>query len=262
MSGVVSRIEVNLAAINVPRYDLPKSFAGNGRCPHGTPPPRIDRRAPFRQSLNVRRSCSLLLLVVATLLLNANASAQPATKKVLILTGSDPNHPGFSIITQRIRSIIRDGSTNHVDILYDLQQELIRPPAIPHDDQDEELAKYLKRKYERNKPDLVIAAAAPRLRVLLKADPELFAGVPTVFYDFEEEREPTYRDLGPYVTGVWARSDYSETLDIALSLHPDARRVVVVAGSSLEEKKRMESARAEFRKYEDSVEVTYLTDLP
>src|SRR4051812_41749488 len=246
--------------MSLPNYLMAK-IDGDACGLHRRTLPPVNRRPPRQGPRGLRGTVFLLLLIVAPFLLSPDASAQSATRKVLILTGSDPNHPGFSIITQRIRSIIRDGSMNHVDMLYDLQQDLIRPPGIPRDEQDEELADYLKRKYGKNKPDLIVAVAAPRLRVLLKADPELFAGVPKVFYDFEEEREPTYRDLGPYVTGVWARLDYSETLDLALSLHPDTRRVVVVAGTALDEQKRVENARAEFRKYEGRVEFTYLTDL-
>ncbi len=256
MSGAVSRIE---AAMNLPRYALPKIFAGNARRPHRTPLPRIDRRAPFRQSLNVRRSCSLLLLLIATFLLNANASAQPATKKVLLLTGSDPNHPGFSILTQRIRSVVRDGSADRVEFLYEIQEGLINPPDSPRE--DEELVSYLKRKYGGKKIDMILSAAAPRFKLFLKNDPDLFAGVPKVFYDFEEEREPTYRDAGPNITGVWAKVDYSRTLELALSLHPDARRVVVVADDSPDGRVLSARARAEFRKYEGRIKFDYLTDV-
>ncbi len=222
------------------------------------------RRAPL-----LRASCCpparelvpvfLLLLIVAALLLTPNAAAQPATKKILILTGSDPNHPGFSILTQRVRSIVRDGSPERVEFVYELQEGLVRPPPSPRD--DEEMVSYFKRKYGGGGIDLILAAAAPRLRVLMKNDPELFAGVPKVFYEFDEEREAIYRDLGPNITGVWAKFEYGQTLDIALTLQPDARRVVVIAGGSPQGSLLMEKAKTEFRKYEGRIEFTYLTDL-
>src|SRR5215208_976635 len=214
---------------------------------------RRARRAPLMTAT------SLLLLLAATLLLAPGASAQPATRTVLILTGSDPNHPGFSVITQRVRSVIRDGSRERIELHYELQEGLIRPPDSPPD--DKELVNYLKRKYAGENISLILAAAAPRLRILLKNDPELFKDVPKVFYEFEEERELIYRDLGPNITGVWARIDHTPTLELALSLHPNARRVVVVSGSSAETKALMERARAEFRRYESRVEFVYLTDV-
>ncbi len=201
----------------------------------------------------------LLLLIFAALLLTPDVAAQPATKRILILTGSDPNHPGFSIITQRVRSIVRDGSPERVEFVYELQDGLVRPPPSPRE--DEEMVSYFKRKYGGGGIDLILAAAAPRLRVLMKSDPELFAGVPKVFYEFDEEREAIYRDLGPNITGVWAKFEYGRTLDIALTLQPDARRVVVIAGGSPQGPLLMEEAKTEFRKYEGRVEFTYLTDL-
>ncbi|MFL6254185.1 MAG: ABC transporter substrate binding protein [Pyrinomonadaceae bacterium] len=211
------------------------------------------RRSPLA------RAVSLLLLFAAPLLFTLSASAQSETRKVLIISGTDPNHPGFSTITQRVRSIVRDGSAERVELLYELQEGLIKTPDSPSD--DAELAAYLKRKYGGKKIDVIFSGAAPRLRILLKNNPDLFADVPKVFYDFEEEREATYRDAGPHVTGVWADVGLSQTLDIAFALHPEARRVVVVAGNSPEGYTLSEKARAEFSRYEGRAEFVYLSDL-
>ena len=102
---------------------------------------------------------------------------------------------------------------------------------------------------------------APRLRVLLKHNPELFADVPKVFYDFDYEREATIRDLGPNITGVWAKLELTQTLDIALALQPEARRVVVITGNSDQDRLRRESAQTDFHKYESRAEFTYLANL-
>jgi PAS domain S-box-containing protein len=222
--------------------------------------PPVNRRPPRRGPPCLRGSAFLLLLLIAApFLLTTDASAQPATRQVLILTGADPNHPGFSAITQSVRSIIRDGSKGRVELLYELQEGFIREPGSPRE--DSELVSYLERKYGGKNIDLILSAAAPRFRLLLKSNPDLFAGVPKVFYDFEEQREPTYRDVGRDITGVWARIDYRQTLDLAFALQPDARRVVVVSGNSAEERAVLERARSEFRSYEGRAEFTYLTDL-
>ncbi|MFL6283504.1 MAG: sigma 54-interacting transcriptional regulator [Pyrinomonadaceae bacterium] len=232
---------------------------GDGRGLHRRALPPFNRRPPRRGPRCLRGTVFLLLLIVVPFLLTPDASAQPATKRVLILTGADPNHPGFSTITQSVRSIIRDGSKDRVELLYELQEGFIREPGSPRE--DSELVSYLERKYGGKNIDLILSAAAPRLRLLLKSNPGLFAGVPKVFYDFEEQREPTYRDVGNDITGVWARIDYRQTLDLAFAIQPDARRVVVVAGNSAEERAVLERARSEFHSYEGRAEFTYLTDL-
>src|SRR5215204_636875 len=125
------------------------------------------------------RAVSLLLLFAVPLLFTLSASAQSEGRKVLVISGTDPNHPGFSIITQRVRSIVRDGTAERVELLYELQEGLIKPPDSPRD--DAELVAYLKRKYGGKHIDVIFSGAAPRLRILLKNNPDLFAGVPKVF---------------------------------------------------------------------------------
>src|SRR5258705_3071012 len=136
---------------------------------------------------------SLYSVIGVMILLPVCAAAQAPTKRVLILSGSDPNYPGFSIITQGIRSIIRNGSSPRVEFLYELQEDLVKPPDSERDDQ--ELAAYLSRKYDAKKIDLILAMVAPRLGVLLKLNPGLFADIPKIVYDFAEEREATILDV-------------------------------------------------------------------
>jgi signal transduction histidine kinase len=167
---------------------------------------------------------SLHSLIGVMILLPVCAAAQAPTKRVLILSGSNPNYPGFSIITQGIRSIIRNGSSSRIEFIYELQENLVTPPNSERYDQ--ELVDYLSRKYEGKKIDLILAIVAPRLRVLLKHNPGLFADIPKIVYDFEDEREATIRDLGPNVTGMWAKLELTRTLDLALALQPEALRVV------------------------------------
>ena len=207
----------------------------------------------------MRGLLSLYSLIGVMILLPVCAAAQAPTKRVLILSGSDPNYPGFSIITQGIRSIIRNGSSSRVEFIYELQEDLLKPSDSDRDDQ--ELVDYLSRKYEGKKIDLILGLVAPRLRVLLKHNPGLFADIPKVVYDFEDEREATIRGLGPNVTGVWATLELTQTLDLALALQPEARRVLVVTGNSDQDRLQRERAQTDFRKYESRAEFTYLNNL-
>ena len=230
--------------------------------------PKPDGRHPTRLDIPDWTHCvisamrglvSLSSLIGVLILLPICAAAQAPTKKVLILSGSDPNFPGFSIITQGIRSSIRDGSSSRIEFVYELQEGLVKTPDSEREDQ--ELVDYLSRKYEGEKIDLILGMVAPRFRVLLKHNPGLFADIPKVFYDFEYEREATIRDLSPNITGVWAKLQLTQTLDLALALQPEARRVVVVTGNSDQDRLRRESAQTDFHKYENRAEFTYLTNL-
>jgi len=125
---------------------------------------------------------------------------------------------------------------------------------------DEELAGYLRRKYDSQKIDLVLALAASRFPTLVQKDPALFKDVPKIFYDFDSERDGANRVMGPNITGVWASLDLHKTLDLALALRPDTRKVVVTSGSNVTDKIVRERALREFQPYQDRLEFIYLFD--
>src|SRR6266850_13842 len=112
--------------------------------------PKPDGRHPTRLEIpdwtqrliaGIKGLLSLYSLIGVMILLPICAAAQAPTRRVLILSGSDPNYPGFSIVTQGIGSILRNGSLSRVEFLYELQEGLVKPPDSERDDQ--ELAAYL-----------------------------------------------------------------------------------------------------------------------
>lgn len=217
---------------------------------------KLGGQYPLRQISGMKGLVFLSLLIGALILFPLFAAAQTPTRRVLIITGSDPNFPGFSINTRKIVSTLRGGSQSRIEILYELQQGLVE--GTPSPENDEELVSYLKQKYADNKLDLILSMAAPRMRILLEKDPALFANVPKIFYEFDSEREAINRSLGPNITGIWSNIDPSKTLDLALALHPDTRKVVVICGYGSRDNLRRERAEVEFRRYEKRVEFFYL----
>ena len=123
------------------------------------------------------------------------------------------------------------------------------------------LRDYLRAKYESKKIDVVVAVMGPALDFLLGDGEQVFPGTPIVFCGIDE-REIEGRVLPAWVTGVLVKREFAPTLDIALQLHPDTRRVVFVGGSSEFDMRLVAQARREFRRYEDRLTFTYLTSLP
>ena len=87
-----------------------------------------------------------------------------------------------------------------------------------------------------------------------------FPGVPIVFCAVDDD-ELKVRRLPPDVVGVPIQMELVGTLDLALKLHPNTRRVFVVAGASKFDADWAAEARREFSRFEDKVEFTYLTGL-
>lgn len=118
-------------------------------------------------------------------------------------------------------------------------------------------------KYQARRFDLIIAQGPPALRFLLKYGDEMFPGTPIVFGTLEkiylERLKPSLR---PNITGVLANLGFGITLEAALRIQPDVKRVVVVSGGSENDLVYLAKAREEFKSFEGRVEFDYLINSP
>jgi formate hydrogenlyase transcriptional activator len=200
---------------------------------------------------------SLLLLILALPVLSPRvASAAETPKKVLIFSGSDPNLPTVVMVSEILRSSLEKGSPGRVQFY----SEALDNHRIPEEKYEQEMIKFLQRKYEGEKIDLIFTLGVSGLKFLLKHKDECFQDTPKIFIN-TNEREGDGLDLGQNVTGVQGRIELRPALDLALSLHPDTRRVVVITGNSSRDKFWEALAHKEFRSYEDTLEFAYLTNV-
>jgi len=204
----------------------------------------------------VRPSLLFVLLLAPLLLWPSAASARETGKRVLIVSAYDTNFPAVVALNQSLRSTMMAGSQEHVEFFY----EILENNRIATDKYEGEMVGYLRRKYEGERIDLVIAFGSPALNLLLRHESEVFTDTPKIFY-FHDEGEDVVHRVWPRATGVWAHLDISETLDDALALQPETRRVVVVSGSDIHDKYTKAQAQSQLRKYEGKLEITYLDDV-
>ncbi|HKQ04520.1 MAG TPA: sigma 54-interacting transcriptional regulator [Blastocatellia bacterium] len=201
-----------------------------------------------------------LLVTLLSLTAAGAAEAQPAQdetpKKVLIVSSEDLTLPGPARVSQALRSTFRNNSSDR----FQFYQEAMDAYRFPEEKYAEELVRFLKRKYEGEKIDLIIAYGPPALRIVANNRDKLLPGTPIIFYYLAGDEE-TARHLDPDVTGVRSRSDYRKTLETALALQPETENIFVVAGSAGLDKFILSEARQEFARYEGKQEITYLTDL-
>ena len=92
---------------------------------------------------------------------------------------------------------------------------------------EEKLLELLRLKYAGVKLDLIVSGTSRALRFLLAHRDDLFPGVPIVFTTVEKKTGVDFV-LPADVTGVWVEIDWRGTLEAALQLQPQTRRVVVV----------------------------------
>ena len=186
------------------------------------------------------------------------AAGRENTRLVVVLyPNSNDGRPGSLLVDQSIRSTFATGSLEHIEV-HNEYLDISHFSDVAH---QQLLADFLQRKYAGRKVDLVIVGLSSALDFALKYRATIFPGVPIVFCAVDQ-REVAARRLPPDVVGVPIRMDLAGTLDLALRLHPNTRRVFVVAGASRFDARWEAEARRTFQGFEDRLEFVYLTGLP
>jgi PAS domain S-box-containing protein len=176
---------------------------------------------------------------------------------VVLYPDESDGAPGIDLVDRSIRSTFASQSTGRIEI----RNEYVDTSRLRDPDFMQAQVSLLRRKNAGRNVDLLIVGLSSALDFALKYRDELFPGVPIV-YVAVDEREVKARRLPPDVIGVPIRMDLAGTLDLALRLHPDTRRVFVIAGSAPFDADWEAEARRTFRPLENRLEFVYLTGLP
>jgi PAS domain S-box-containing protein len=105
--------------------------------------------------------------------------------------------------------------------------EYLDAKRFPGQAQVERMQRYLADKYRGKKIDLVIVLDNAALNMALHYRQEIFPGVPLVFAGINDF-SPAMLQGQKKVTGVTEAWDIAGALDLALSLHPGAKEVLVI----------------------------------
>ncbi len=211
--------------------------------------------SPPARLLAVLRAAALAAVVLSGPCASAEAAAQ---RLVVVLYPTDNDgSPGNREADHGIRSTFASDSAESIEV----ENEYLDVTRFPDPGYQGHLAEFLRQKYADRTIDLVITGLSSALDFAVKYRETAFPGVPIVFCAVDDD-ELKVRRLPPDVVGVPIQMELVGTLDIALKLHPNTRRVFVVAGASEFDADWAAEARREFLPYEDKVEFTYLEGLP
>ena len=205
------------------------------------------------------RLCTALQVLCTGLVVWA-AGALPASSRTLhvaLLFDERIDLPGLAALDADLVGALVSNSSDRIEV-YREEMELSR---FGSNDYQMLLRDFLRAKYANRKIDVVIAILGPALDFLLNYGDAIFPGTPIVFCGVDR-REIGDRSLPPHVRGILVKREFAPTLEIALSLHPQTKRVAVIAGTSEFDSRLLDQARNDFRVYEDRVAFTYLTALP
>ena len=199
-----------------------------------------------------RRACAAIALTACVLARPANAQEADRSKQVLVLN-STRSDDQFSVVWAReLPKLLAEGLGERVDF-YSEFLDFVRFSRPEH---ETAYLDFLRLKYAEKRIDLLILIGDVVIDFMRRNRNVLFRGTPAVFY--------TLTSPGSHFansTGLINPLHFNRSLDLALALQPDLKRVYVVSGAGALDRRNESQARAEFRPFEGRVEFTYFSGL-
>jgi len=182
-------------------------------------------------------------------------AAEP--KHVLMLHAFNYTFPATSVIAEAARKRLQERVGQSVEI----DAEFLDLARNTDEARELGTATFIRDKYDQRRPDLVMTVGSAALPFIVKHRDILFPQVPVVFTSISPRGYAASRPP-PGVTGIITEFDLAKTLFLAEQLQPDARRVVVIAGSGEADRRWQRIARELLENHERKFETTYLFELP
>jgi PAS domain S-box-containing protein len=177
-------------------------------------------------------------------------------KRILVLYWYNREWPGNVTFHENFQAALESATTRPVEYY----SEYLESNRFPGEDQSLLLRNYLRQKYADRTIDVVVAVTDASVEFLLKYRDSLFTSTPIVFI---AAKAPVSKKVvgRAGLTGIVLGGDYTNTLDLALRLHPNTERVFIISGTLERDQRYERLCREEFRQYEGRVSIDYLTDL-
>jgi PAS domain S-box-containing protein len=200
----------------------------------------------------------VLIAVVAVFFLPRSPAAASVkeVRRVLILNGYGPlASPGMALMDQAIVTGLEKSPYQ-----IELYSENLDAILFPDKASQQRFRDWYIRKYRDRQLDVIITVGPEPLRFMAEEHEKAFSDTPIIFCGSTEEMLDELK-LDSHFTGVWGVAEPEKTLNAALYVRPGTRHVVVVGGTGDYDRHLEAIARDVFRKYESSLDLTYLTDL-
>ncbi|PDT80334.1 HAMP domain-containing sensor histidine kinase [Sinorhizobium sp. BJ1] len=203
-------------------------------------------------------SALICLLLVAIFAVTGICAAQVAgpVPRVLILYPYDERIPATNIVGEATRTRLLEATSGKIELFSEFL-DLSRFPEARH---VERMARYLAEKYSDRRPDLVIALGEESTRFIVRNRIAIAPDAKIVFGGFGGATAEELR-LPDDVVGALTEFEVRKTVEMAIGLQPNARQLVVIAGSAEFDKAWIDSAQEDLIGLPRNIQPTYLTGL-
>jgi signal transduction histidine kinase len=195
----------------------------------------------------------LVLTLFATTLFGTNVLGASDQPRVLVVHSTRQESQLTRIADRDFPTVL----SNQLARSIDYYSEYLDSARIAGPQQERAFRDLLFAKYRRRRLNLVIAMQDTAWDFVRKYRSQLFPDTPVVFLS-RNSNVPRPANT----TGVISQINFRATLDMALLLQPEVRRVFVVTGASSRDKQYENLARLQLHTLEPRVTVTYLAGLP
>jgi signal transduction histidine kinase len=182
---------------------------------------------------------------------HAHAQEADGRKRVVVLNSTRLDDQFSVTWAQELPKLLGDGLPEGVDF-YAEYFDFVRYAQPEYASAYVDL---MRLKYGGKHVDLIIVIGAQAIDFTNRHRKDLFQDTPAVFYS----TQPATRLAN--ATGFINPLRFGRSIDLALALQPDLKRVYVVTGAGADDGNYERQARAEFRPFERRVEFTYLSAL-
>jgi len=172
---------------------------------------------------------------------------------VLMLHAFNYTFPASTLIADGARKRLLERSPQPLEIDADFL-DLARNTDAEYESR---MAMFLRTKYEKRPPDLVITLGSVALPFIVRHRDDFAPNAPVVFTSVSPQNYGALR-LPPNITGIISEFDLGKTLALAERLQPEASRLFVIAGSGEVDRRWQSTARKIIEDRKRKFEVTYL----
>ena len=172
--------------------------------------------------------------------------------RVALIRSSSMYLAAAMIQDQAMRESLSANTQRNVEFYVD-DLDTMRFPSAEFEAQ---FLRLLRLKYQGRKIDLLMPVGPDALRFAQRYRADIWPGVPIVFYSVAEDSLQGFQ-LQPEATGIILPFDLPGTIELAIRLQANAKRIVVVSGTSNYDQNWLRRAREALRRYENRFDISY-----
>jgi|GEM_PF-758583 Putative regulator of cell autolysis len=187
---------------------------------------------------------------------NTTFAASKPEKHILIVNPFTQDYPGSQLYIKGIKSTLEKNS----EFKFNYSYEYLDLARHSHDEQYlDDLAKYLKAKYLKTKPDCIITAISA-YSLFSKYGNDIFPSIPVII-DWDDDTH-FINPIPPNYIVISQLTEIDKNIDIILKTKPLTKKIYMVLGDSINERNIEKPILEAENKYSDKVKFVLLNKLP